>query len=46
MHLLILKKGFLGTEYEEREVAIGCHKLKVTVELEKSRFSEMVGRKP
>ena len=41
-YLMLLR----GTEDEDREGAIGCHKLKVTVELEKSRFSEMVGRKP
>lgn len=34
-----------GTEDEDREVAVGFHKLKVTVDVEKSRFSEMVGRK-
>ena len=35
-----------GTEDEDREVAIGFRKLKVTDDLEKSRFSETVGRKP
>ena len=41
-YLMLLR----GTEDQDREVAIGFHKLQVTVDLEKSRFSEIVGRKP